>query len=305
MITIALYNGLCNRLLPLISCIRIAKKYNSKICILWSFTPSRTCINYYGEFCNLNEIFKIPSIIVDEKPLINYNKIYEFKFWEDKDHVIDIAENDTIYINYALSTIISKDDDDTFLKNLKNVISKPREIISDNISKELGNILKTELTPVKELEDEIEKIKKQFYKNMIGIHIRKSDGGFTNYDWKNIIIKLIEELKIWCEDVNNGVFLATDDKEVYNEFFNCLGNKLIFYNPPKILNNTESTTEDKFSNDKYNIMCAVIELYLLGSCNKYIIGTVDSTFSVCAMLMSEENVKKYLINDVDSIPKIN
>ena len=90
--------------------------------------------------------------------------------------------------------------------------------------------------------------------------------------------------------------------DVYIEFASSLGSKLIFYNPPDNLNNSVSTSGNKFSNDKFNVMCAVVELYLLGSCNKMIIGTADSTFSLCAMLMTDDNVKKFLINSVDNVP---
>jgi hypothetical protein len=144
----------------------------------------------------------------------------------------------------------------------------------------------------------------KFYKNMIGIHIRKSDGGFTKLDWDSIIKKLLLQCKEWCvKDKDNGIFLATDDSSVYVDFAIKLGNKLIFYDPPKVLCDTSSSSYGKFNNDKYNVMCAVVELNLLGNCNKFIIGTCDSTFSVCAMLLSNKDTQKYLMNSVDSIPE--
>ena len=43
-------------------------------------------------------------------------------------------------------------------------------------------------------------------------------------------------------------------------------------------------------------------MYLLGKCNRMIIGTVDSTFSICGMLLAENDIQKYLISDEESVP---
>ena len=302
MITVVLHNGLCNRLLPLISSIRLAKIFNTKVFIEWTYTPVRSCIAYHGDLCAINELFNIPSYI-SNIPSQSNERIYEFRYWENKDHIIDVSDNKNVFVNYALYTIISTDDNqNSFLKNLKSVIVNPQEIILDDIAKDLGFILKNDLTPISSLQDEIDKVKNSFFKNMIGIHIRKSDGGFASYDWKNIIKLLLKQSKNWCKNEDNAIFLATDDMDVYIEFASSLGSKLIFYNPPDNLNNSVSTSGNKFSNDKFNVMCAVVELYLLGSCNKMIIGTADSTFSLCAMLMTDDNVKKFLINSVDNVP---
>jgi len=304
MITVVLHNGMCNRLLPLISSIRLAEKHNKKVNIIWTYTPVRSCIAYHGELCKFNDLFIKPDNVVLDAIQNDNQIVYEFRFWENKDHVVDEITNQNIFINYALYTIISEQDDKkSIFKNLKSVIVQPQELILDNIGIELGNILKYKLLPIPELQKEIESTFSYFNENMIGIHIRRSDGGFSKYNWKEIIKILVKQCKEWCLKENNGVFLATDDMNTYIEFVSVLGNKLIFYNPPDILCNTKSTSGNKFSNDKYNTLTAVVELYLLGKCNRYIIGTADSTYSVCAMLMSNEETKKYLINDVINIPK--
>lgn len=307
MLTVVLHNGICNRLLPLISTIRLARKSNRKTNIVWTYTPVRSCIAYHGDLCKYEDLFiKSNDILMELSSDIN-NKIYEFRYWENKDHVIDISGNDNIFVNYALYTIISTDDDQsTIFKNFKSIIDKPQEIIKDDIAKEFRDILKNDIVPVNELQKEIDHLYKSFYKNMVGIHIRKSDGGFANYNWKEMTKILIKQSKEWCkEDNNNGIFLATDDMDIYIEFASVLGNKMIFYNPPEILCNTKSTSGNKFSNDKYNALTAVVELNLLGKCNKYIIGTADSTFSVCGMLLSEDETRCFLINDINNIPKFN
>ena len=299
-ITVITYNGLGNRLLPLISSIRLSRKSNRKTNMLWGYTPVRSCMTYYGDLCKFEELYeKIEDLSIDEN--INSENVFEFKYWENKDHVVDINVDGNITINYALYTIISEDDNkDSIFNNLKKSISFSREIIFDDIGRELSNVMKS-FRPKKEFQDEIDKYGRKFYKNMVGIHIRKSDGGFTEFSWDDIVRTIIFRCREWCNsDMNNGVYLATDDSEVYVQFASCLGSKLVFYNPPRKLGGVSSI--NKFNNDKFNVFCAVIELALLGKCNKYIVGTCDSTFSMTGMLLSDENTKKYLVKDVAGVP---
>lgn len=304
MITLIVYNGLCNRLGPLISSLRLARKSNKKVNMVWSYTPVRSCITYYGDLCKFSELYDPVDDLVIDNDIPNDNFVYEFKYWDNKDHIINENVKDNIYVNYALYTLVSVDDPkDSMFVNLKKSISEPKRIEFDEIGNELSDIMKS-LKPRAELQEEINKFNSKFYKNMIGIHIRKSDGGFTKLDWDNIIKKILLQCKEWCtKDKDNGIFLATDDSSVYVDFAIKLGNKLIFYDPPKVLCDTSSSSYGKFNNDKYNVMCAVVELNLLGNCNKFIIGTCDSTFSVCAMLLSNKDTQKYLMNSVDSIPE--
>ena len=194
--------------------------------------------------------------------------------------------------------MICEEDKTEVFKNFQNVIDKKGEFILDDVGKEIADEMRR-LSPIKELQIEIENCFKGFFKEMIGIHIRKTDGGFVNYDWESIIKKLISQCQNWCNS-NRGIFLATDDLEVYNSFANNLGKNLVFYNPPTIL--CGSTSSNKFNNDKYNVFCGAVDMNLLGKCNKMINGTVNSTFSICGMLLAEDNIKKYLISDEESIP---
>lgn len=301
-ITVVLHNGLCNRLNALLSVMRLGKKYKKKVNIVWTHTPVRSCIAYHGELCKFSDIFKRNDNILEDAK-VDHQKTYEFRYWENKDHVVDVSGDDNVFINYALYTIISSEDDqNSIFKNLRSVIAQPQEFVVDTIGKEFGEILKYDLQPNDDLKLEIDSNLKNFCENMIGIHVRRSDGGFANYNWKDINKILIQQSKEWCKNENNGVFLATDDMETYINFASALGNKLVIYNPPEVLCNTKSTSGNKFSNDKYNVLVGYIELNLLSHCNKLIVGTADSTFSVCAMLMSDISTKKYLINAPENVP---
>jgi hypothetical protein len=141
---------------------------------------------------------------------------------------------------------------------------------------------------------------------MLGIHIRGSDGGFIDIDWYNIIEKLLIICEKWCSNKDNGVFLTADKFEYFTEF-SKLGTKLFFYFPPKVLENTISIDESntKFNNDKYNVLSGLVDMYLLSHCNRYIIGTTDSTFSFCGMLLASDTTEKYLINSVTDVENLN
>jgi hypothetical protein len=310
-ITVVAHNGLANRLLPLISCYRIASKSNRKINVVFNGTPVRSCIRYDGEHCTYLDLFQPnPNILVNfDDRHITYNKIFNFEYWLDKDMVIDSSGDDNIHTNYGLYTMISQNDDqDSMCKSIRKYIEKPGEIIFDNIAYELGDILKKEFKPVTDLQTEIDKYKAKFKPNMIGFHIRSTDGGFTQIQWGDIVSKLITLSSNWCkESKDNGIFLATDNPKYYIEFASKLtSEQFIFYNPPPVLSNTKSTNDtDKFANDKYNVLCGLIEIHLLGSCHHMIIGTSASTFSVCGMLLAPSSTKKILIKSKDDIPTLN
>lgn len=300
---IVLYNGLCNRLLPMLSGLRLARKCNKVINIQWTHTPIRSCLYYNDDICKLDELYeKIEDVNNNEEyEKLNFGENYDFQYWLNKDHIIDLSYKGNTYINYALYTLISSEDNTDIFKNLKTYMNTPKEVILDDVGIELSELFKNSLKPVKPLQNEIDKCYKTFKKNMIGLHLRSTDGGFVDNDWEKITNKLLSLCDKWCKsDKDNGVYLATDDLDIYIKFVSKLGINLTFYSPPKVLCGMTSNT--KFNNDKYNVFCAVIELHLLGKCNNTIIGTCDSTFSMCGLLLSDTKTKKYLMNTVDSVP---
>lgn len=305
-ITVVLHNGLANRLLPLISCVRLARKSHRKVNIIFNGTPVRSCIRYDGEHCTYYNLFKPhDDIIVDKNDIPPPERTFNFEYWLNKDMIIDISGDCNIYTNYGLYTMISQDDNqDSICKNLKFVIEKSGELIFDDIAIELGEILRNVIKPVDELQNEIDKYKSRFKKNMIGIHIRSTDGGFIDIRWDAMVHNLIQRSLSWCKmSVENGIFLATDNPKYYIEFASKLtSDQFVFYNPPEILCDTKSTNVDKFNNDKFNVLCATIEMHLLGYCNHLIIGTASSTFSVCGMLLANPTTTKILIKNVEDIP---
>jgi hypothetical protein len=306
-LTVVVHNGLANRLLPLISCYRLARKTNRKLNIVFNGTPVRSCIRYDGIECKYYDLFKPrDDIIVDmNQQDIHYDRVFNFEYWLNKDMIIDISGDCNIYTNYGLYTIISQDDDQTSIcKNLKFVIMKSGEVVFDDIAIELGDILRNDIKPVDELQLEINKYQSRFKKHMVGLHIRSTDGGFTSIQWNAMVQDLIQKCLVWCKaSPDNGIFLATDNSKYYIDFaMKLTTDQFIFYNPPEILCQTKSTNVDKFNNDKFNVLCATIEMHLLGHCHHLIIGTSSSTFSVCGMLLAQPNTTKILIQQLEDIP---
>ena len=321
LLTVVVHNGLANRLLPLVSCLRLAKQSGRLLNVIFNGTPVRSCIRYDGAPCKYYDLFEKneENIVVDSDTNgIIYERTYNFEYWLNKEMIIDVSGLGHVYTNFGFFTIIGvKDDQTSMCKLLVDVIAKPGEIKFDGIAKELGEILRKDMKPVAELQREIDKYKNsRFKKNMLGIHIRSTDGGFVDIKWDKMVQELINKTKIWCaKSEENGVFLATDNRKYYVDFVSKLmTDQFVFYNPPEKLCGTESTNvenfnNDKFNNDKFNVLCGLVEMYLLGECNKGVVGTAQSTFSVCGMLIGEgkkeeNNIRKnYLIKSVEDIPE--
>ncbi len=303
MIKITVHNGLANRLLPLISIIRLAQQTNRKVNLIFHGTPVRSCLRYDGEPCKFDDLFEpFENLVLNDYSNYNFERTYNFEYWLNKDMLMDVSGTCNIETNFGLYTIISENDDTTSMfKKLQNVLKQGCEITFDAIGIELGTVLKS-LKPVKELRDEISKYSSTFLPNMVGIHIRSTDGGFVNIDWSSIVGKLLSLCKEWTKNPENGIFLATDNPVYYDQFKILSEKQFFFYQPPTVLCNTKATLNDKFNNDKYNVLCGLVEMHLLGECNHCIIGTAESTFSFCAMLLSDQNSKKFLINKLEHIP---
>jgi len=301
-ITTFTYNGLCNRLLNILSCYRLAKKTNRICNIMYQGPSGRAELNFFGEHCSFNDIFQnIDNVTINGNTGEN-TRVYEFKYWDNKDHIIDSQKSGNILINYAVYVIIDKDDKSGIFTNLQQTIKIPQEIPMDYVGNELRDLFINNFKPKPELQYEIDRIYKTFKKNMIGLHIRSTEKAFEVYNWDDIIKNIEEQCKYFIDKdpENNAIFLATDNPKIHIIMSAKLKNNLLFYEPPKFL--CGITSDDKFGNDKYNVIVASIELYLLGKCNKAVIGTTDSTFSMTALIISDPNTRKFLINDTNNIP---
>jgi hypothetical protein len=183
---------------------------------------------------------------------------YDVNVDEDyKDYTLDVKDNnDGIFENYSLY--------------------------------EFRQIFK-QLKPNKKILDIIQENLKEFTDNMIGIHIRRTDGDFIKIKWNEVDNMLITKIEDMIKKEKNlKIFLATDSKETQDKYSEHFGDKLLSYIPE----------EDKFNNNRFNVICGVIDLFLLSKCNKMLIGTVGSSFSITAGLLGEADI--WLIKDEKS-----
>lgn len=161
---------------------------------------------------------------------------------------------------------------------IKNIISY-YNIRSVNIKKLYCNIKLNDL-----LEDKIQDyIKKYDIKNLIGIHVRRTD--YTG----NFIGKLLNgsnEDSEFFEYVsknskNNKFFLATDNKKTQDIYKNKYGNKVLYYEKIQESDNLRKTSLEN----------AIIDIYILSYC-KRIKGTYNSSFTKFALNL--KNSRKFL-----------
>ena len=166
----------------------------------------------------------------------------------------------------------------------------------DSLYEGMAENIKKYIRPVDSLTKIIRANKKQFSQNMVGIHLRKTDGGFAEMNWDNIDKEIMKKINGWFEeDSTLKVFLATDCKNTNNKYKQEFGDRLITYQP-------EYNT-DKYRNDAVNVKAAVVDMFLLSACNKLIVGTYGSTFGMCAALLSNNTPLWWLTNSDYTLPE--
>lgn len=133
--------------------------------------------------------------------------------------------------------------------------------------------------PIKSLKDEITLFSKLFSPKMIGLHLRRTDGTFSERDWTATDKMLKRRMSEWSQQ-GYQFFLATDDEEVSYDF--------------PVLKYTPSVS--KYNNDKHNAQSAVVDMFLLSKCD-VIIGTVHSSFSFTALLLNKPTTDLWYISE--------
>ena len=118
--------------------------------------------------------------------------------------------------------------------------------------------------PVAEIEESISEITKKFTKNVIGIHIRRTDNlpAVTNSPVSLFIVAIKAELEAQS---NTVFFLCSDDTMAKNEIIELFGEKIIAVKK-EVSRNTVSGMQD-----------AVVDMYCLSKTNK-ILGSYYSSF---------------------------
>lgn len=279
---ISVYSGLNNKLLPLISLLRICRKEKGTIKCFWG---NDAYINEYKYsftdlFLPIKDIEFISKLEFDNQ-FKNTNNIVYNKAGSDRDRKEIIYHhnntNNTNIVFYNIVHLISYKDD--------NIIGKfvpyPRSKINrTKIIYELQELLK-ELKPSTEIEKQISHtLTKIDNINVLGIHMRTTDGGFTDIP-KNDIFNYIDNY------LNNNkkskIYISCDNEKLENKIINKYKNNIIYFDKP-----FGNSYGDKFNRFTYGTKNAVCELYILSKCSNFV-GTPGSSFSFMVWLLRNED----------------
>jgi len=278
------HSGLNNKLVPLLSLLRIARKENRELKCLWGNDAyiNRTLFSFNDLFENLD---RVKFITIEEYiDLFNNqnNKIYN-KSGSDRDRNEIIYRNDTneIVIFHKVVHLISYKDDNV----VGNYVPYPREIKEQtSIISELREIAKL-LKPVEKINNKINSIIEKFKdNNVIGLHIRTTDGGFTDIPSKDVfgfINNLLEENK------NSKIYISCDTLALENEIKKTFSDNILYYSNPFGDNYSE-----KFNRSSWGTINAVCEMFILSKCDKFY-GTPGSSLSFMVWLLRNDNLLEF------------
>ena len=177
-------SGINNKLVPLLSLLRIAKKENRKIKCCWGEDAyiNKSLFSFLDLFKNINDIE-----FINMNEYINVfknenNKIYNRDGSDrNRNEIIYKKDPNNIIVFNKIVHLISYKEDNV----IGNYVPYPRENKeTTQIISELRDIVK-DLIPVQEIQNKIIEITNTFKnKNVIGLHVRTTDGGFTDIPYK-------------------------------------------------------------------------------------------------------------------------
>jgi hypothetical protein len=302
-INLTVHNGLCNRLIPILSTYKIAKSTGKKLNILWDTHPVRSFLAYNDtKICYFTDIFEdledITFVNTHEftKLVEKSDKIYSFHYQYHKKLIINPNNYENITIRLALYPILLNsyiNVDNDYIHFTFDLDTSKDGLFDNHIYRQLKPTFKL-ITPKSHLQTIINQVYSNFNKKMVGIHLRKTDGSFTQFNWEKIDDMLIKNITGWLAKYPNlSIFLATDCETTNNKYKQIFNNRIITYTPDIT----------KFQNNSFNVSCAVVDLFLLAKCNTAIIGTLGSSFSITAGLLS--NSPLWLVkNSLSLLPDI-
>ena len=253
--------GLSNRIICLISSMKIADETNRKLILYWPKDKYCNCI-FKDLFKNkIREISKedLRKVILSKNYEVYQNPLKDLKN-KKRFILIDGAQ----FIGFSEKGIILRFKD-----------------MSKGIKEEIFKHLK-KIKIKEEILKKVEDFQNKFNGNVIGVHIRKGDfktlkNGMGNISDEDLFIeKMKQELE---ENSEINFLLSTEDKETERKFREIFKNKLITY--PK---------KTKERGEEGAVKEAFIEILLLSKTKK-IYGTFGSTFSELASLFGKNELE--------------
>ena len=262
MVIIQPSGGLCNRMRVINSSLELAKRKNTKLLVLW----------YCAD--ELNAPFESLFEPVEEFQVINFTSLKDLrKLWyqltaRTKINNADIENNKT-------DGVLNQD----FYESMK----LPAYIFTWEHFYQADEYFKL-FKPTAELQRRIDEVTKHFTKDMVSVHIRRTDQvtSIAYSKTENFIDLMNREISA-NPDVK--FFLATDDKDEESLLRKTF--------PGRIVSNENRTLRRDSLDGMYD---ALLDLYCLAACKK-IIGSYYSSFTDTAAALG--NIPK-LIAGIDN-----
>jgi len=277
-------SGLNNKLIPLLSLLRIAKKENRKIKCCWGEDAyiNKTLFSFSDLFNNIDDIEFINLNEYMNKFNDRNSKIYN-KDGSDRNRneIIYKKDNNDIIVFNKIVHLISYADDNV----IGNYVPYPREMKEETkIIKELKDIIK-DLKPIESIQHKINNtIEKLKDINVIGLHIRTTDGGFTDIPSKDVFGFIDNLLQ---QNPGSKVYISCDTLVLENEIKKTFSNNILYFSNP--FGNNYS---DKFNRSSWGTMNAVCEMFMLSKCNKFY-GTPGSSLSFMVWLLRNDKFLEF------------
>lgn len=283
-IILRVWSGVCNQIIPLLSCIRIAIKDSRNLEVLF-----KSILNYNGEFLG-KKVF-----------LYNYfEKLYPLTLIRDKNWN-NVIENSHIYNPYGLDNgtgivFLDKDreKDKIVFNNIVHFISFENEqvyrsyldIVNINIEKQTifkeWREIAQSFIPIQKIRDKVEEVLETFDTKVLGIHIRSKDGGFTEIYNKNQII-LFNKIETFLENNKEWkIYISTDNIIIEKKLIKKYKNKILCMKNPY-----GNNYEDKFENNQYGTINGLCEIYILSKCDLFL-GNYPSSFTIFSWLLRND-----------------
>jgi hypothetical protein len=302
-------SGMCNRLIPMITSLRLANILDAKFYLLWDNDCRDTDYLYNGEKTEYNDMFEYIDNItyindIEKDELLNkYEKKLIIKYMEtdmNKFSKENLLTYDIIYFNDYVHPIYIGDDN-IIIENYSYLdwIIKENSYLSD--IQKYFELLK----PVSNIKNKIDDILQYYDKdrnNMYGIHVRHWPKTWLNNNShlvKNNDEKRINYMNnIIKQNSNAKFYLCTPDLSVINKYKELFGNRIIYFSERfgDNLNDSFYLSDEKLCNcNIYKNLNGVVDIFLLSYCN-FILGDVASSYSICAKLMNQ-NSKITFINN--------
>ena len=246
--------GLCNRLRAIATTIAIAKHYNCSLSIYWN-----NCIGLKANFADLFEPIHIEKVHLIENTQwlyhINGTKDYLLRKWFLRLGNEQVVFNHSIYTQGDIYQKLKSH----YKGNLLLISCYP--MCTDY---QIQNIF----VPKRDLQLRIDQITSSFSKNMIGVHIRRTDNIASIKSSPIDVFVHLMQLEIEKEDTVK-FYVASDEEEVKKE----LQDKF----PGRVITLMDDTSRDSLEGMKF----AVVDLFCLSKTKK-ILGSVASSYSQIA-----------------------